>query len=62
MKLVLYNLYKSCRTPPQLKGPDETASEKEKNNFQTALRDRLDIILTLYENVHKTFQGLFLFV
>ncbi|OXH48498.1 THO complex subunit 1, partial [Cryptococcus neoformans] len=40
----------------ELREPDETANEKEKNIFQTALRDRLDIVLTLYENVHKTFQ------
>ncbi|KAE8541704.1 hypothetical protein D1P53_001875 [Cryptococcus gattii VGV] len=41
---------------PQLSEPDETANEKEKIAFQTALKNRLDIILTLYETVHRAFQ------
>lgn len=45
---------------PQLSEPDETANEKEKIAFQTALKDRLDIVLTLYETVHRAFQGLLL--
>lgn len=49
-----------CRLQ-QLSEPDETANEKEKVAFQTAIKDRLDIILTLYETVHKAFQGLLLF-
>lgn len=53
-------IYKMCRLQ-QLSEPDETANEKEKVAFQTAIKDRLDIILTLYETVHKAFQGLLLF-
>lgn len=53
-------IYKMCRLQ-QLSEPDETANEKEKVAFQTAIKDRLDIILTLYETVHKAFQGLLRF-
>ncbi|WVO21599.1 uncharacterized protein IAS62_002908 [Cryptococcus decagattii] len=40
----------------ELTEPDEIANEKEKIAFQTALKDRLDITLTLYETVHRAFQ------